>query len=308
MSTVSEGSARAGLAQAVEQPVRQRDWRVLAAFIGAGVLWGVGFPFGKVAFAQLGPGHVVLYRFVLATAVLMPLAARHNGGASFWPKTADLPLFVATGLLSISLTFTLQFAGLQYTTAASAALVMGAATPLLAVAAVLFTGERLSLGGWLAVLVSTLGVILIVGGPSSHGWLGDILVALSAVSTAAGILLSKRLMQRYSPMVTTAWMVAFGSLALVPVALLWNGLPRFSLSAEVWAAVLVLGLGSSALSYLLYNWGLERFEAARASIFLNLEPVVGAVLGLFMLGESLSLSAVIGGALVLGAAVYVSRA
>jgi drug/metabolite transporter (DMT)-like permease len=307
-----QGTAALGVVAQVKHAARPRgDWRAVAAFVAAGVLWGVGFPFGKVAFAQLGAGHVVLYRFVIATLVLMPLAAasqiRAGTKSRFWPRRRDLPLFLVTGVLSITVTFLLQFAGLQHTTAASAALVMGAATPLLALAAVLFGGEHLHLGGWLAVAASTLGVILIVGGPSAHVWLGDALVALSAVSTAAGILLSKRLLERYPPTMATAWMIAIGTLALVPASLAWDGPPKLHLSAAVWGSVLVLGLGSSALSYLLYNWGLEHFDASRASIYLNLEPLVGALLGVFMLGESLASPALIGGALIVGAAVYVSR-
>ncbi|NPV06959.1 MAG: DMT family transporter [Anaerolineae bacterium] len=284
--------------------LRHRYRLAAPAFILAGVLWGVGFPFGKIAFAQLGPAQVVLLRFTLATLALLPIPVVRRK----WPRRQDVPLFLLAGALTVPVVFLFQFAGLTLTTAASASLIMGAATPILAVAAVAFYGERLALPEWLAVLASTVGVALIVGQPGDgHHWLGDALVLLSAVACAPSIILSKVLVHRYDAITATSYIVAFGTLALAPAALLWEGAPRLDLSATVWLAVLVLGLGSSALSNLLYNWGLGHSSASRASVYLNLEPLVGALLGVMLLRETLGPGAVVGGALIVGAAAFISR-
>ena len=109
-------------------------------------------------------------------------------------------------------------------------------------------------------------------------------------------------------MAATAWVLAFGTLALAPAALLWEGVPRLGvLTAAGWASVLVLGLGCSAATYALWNWGAGRVPASRAGVFLNLEPLVGALLGVAVLGEGWGPGTVAGGALILGAAVVVSR-
>lgn len=276
----------------------------VTAFVLAGALWGAGFPFGKLAFAELGPAHVVLYRFVLATLVLLPFAVAQRCR----PRRADLPLFLLTGVLTVPVTFLLQFAGLTMTTAASAALIMGAAPPVLALAAVAFYRERLDGVGWAAVAASTVGVVLIVGRPAAgHNWLGDALVFLSVFAVVASVLLAKELVQRYPALAATAYIMLFGTLTLAPVALLWDGPPKLALSAPVWGSVLVLGIGSSALSNLFYNWGLGRYDASRAGVYLNLEPLVGALLGVALLSERLGSAAVAGGALIVAAAFYVSR-
>jgi len=54
----------------------------------------------------------------------------------------------------------------------------------------------------------------------------------------------------------------------------------------------------TALGYLVWNWALERVPAARAGIFVNLQPAVGALLGVLLLGDAVSGFTVAGGALI----------
>jgi drug/metabolite transporter (DMT)-like permease len=105
----------------------------------------------------------------------------------------------------------------------------------------------------------------------------------------------------------TAWILTFGTLALAPAALLWEGMPRLDLTLLGWASVLVLGLGCSAATYVLWNWGVTRVPASRAGVFLNLEPLVGALLGILVLGEAWGPGTVVGGVLIIGAALVVSH-
>ncbi len=284
--------------------IRRRNRLAVAAFVIAGVLWGAGFPFGKLAFAQLGPAHVVLYRFLMATVILLPIVWFQG----VRPARRDLLRFLLAGIVTVPLTYLLQFAGLTLTTAASASLVMGATPPLLAVAAVATRGERLSVGGWVAVAASTIGVALVVGQPNGgRSWLGDFLVFLAAVAVVAAVLMAKDLVGRYPAIAATTYIIAFGTVVLIPLALICEGAPRFDLSAGVWGSLALLGIGSTVLSNLLYNWGLAHFDASKAGVFLNLEPLVGALLGVTMLGESLGPGALVGGVLIVGAALYISR-
>ena len=63
------------------------------------------------------------------------------------------------------------------------------------------------------------------------------------------------------------------------------------------------GLLCTATTTLLWNWGIHHVPASRAGVFLNIEPVMGSVLGVQLLGEHLGPFAWLGGALILGAAV-----
>ncbi len=56
-------------------------------------------------------------------------------------------------------------------------------------------------------------------------------------------------------------------------------------------------------STLLWNWGVSQVPTAEAGLFVNLEPALGALLGVIVLGETLGWSGVAGGAIIIGAAV-----
>ena len=280
------------------------DWFAMPALALAGALWGVSFLFGKWALEELGPAHVTLLRFSLASAALLPYALLKG----VLPGRGDLPLFLLVGFLTVPATFLVQFWGLSLTGATVAALIVGCGPPIVALFASLFLGERLGKTGWSAVGASTLGVALAVARPGvSNDWLGDALVLLSLLAVVGWVLLGKRLGDGYPAVPATAWILTFGTLTLAPVALLWEGVPRLDLTLLGWASVLVLGLGCSAATYALWNWGVARVPASRAGVFLNLEPLVGALLGVLVLGEAWGPGTVVGGTLIIGAALLVSR-
>jgi drug/metabolite transporter (DMT)-like permease len=84
------------------------------------------------------------------------------------------------------------------------------------------------------------------------------------------------------------------------------GVPSLRYSTRAWVAVAEQGLLATASTTLLWNWGLKRVPASQAGIFVNLEPLVGAILGVSLLHEVLGITALAGGALIVGAAVYFS--
>ena len=282
------------------------DYRsAVAALVISSCLWGMAFLFAKLALAELTVSQVVLYRFGLASLVLLPIAWLRRA----WPRQEDLPLFLLTGFLNVPLTFLLQFSGLALTSVASASLIIGALPPLLALAAAGLYRERLGPRGWGAVGVSTLGVAMIVGMPGpDHNWLGDGLVLISIVVAVSWVLLSKRLIERYSALTATAYILTFGTLTLLPISLLWDGPPPLlRLPVGVIGSIVALGLVCTALTFMLWNWALERYPASRAGVFVNIEPVVGALLGVKVMGESLGPGMLLGGTLILAAAWIVSQ-
>src|SRR3712207_5435453 len=109
----------------------------------------------------MGPAHVTLVRFALASAVLLPYALLKG----VWPKRRDLPLFLLVGFLTVPGTFLVQFWGLSLTSASIAALIVGCGPPMITLFARLLLGERLGRRGWAAVAASTLGVGFTVARP-----------------------------------------------------------------------------------------------------------------------------------------------
>ena len=279
----------------------------------ASALWGCGFFFGKIALAEMNVGAMVLYRFLFATLALTPLLLLHRPRFS----RADWALLLLASFLGIPLQFLIQFSGLALTTVSHASLMVGTLPVLLAVAATLFAHERMDRIGWFALTLSTLGATLIAlgarhaTGASGPTLAGDLLVVLSLVIALAWILINKRLMQRHSPVTVTAYGVAAGTaMLLLVVPLLYRqpfGPPPISaISLKAWLALAASGLLCTASTTLLWNWGLTQVPASQAGVLLNMEPLIGSLLGVFLLHESLGPSARTGGALILAAALIIT--
>jgi drug/metabolite transporter (DMT)-like permease len=273
----------------------------------AGCCWGTGFFFGKIAFTRLGVGHYVLYRFLFACLGLLPLVE--------WPRFSrrEWKLLLIGAFLGVPVQFMVQFEGLKLTTVSHAALMVGSMPVILAAGATLFAHERLDLKGWLALLGSTTGIALIVlsAGHGSMGdgniW-GDLLVVASLIVALGWVLINQRLMSMgRSPTAVSSWTLLTGAAMLAPWVLLRDGLPPVrGLGWHVWFAVAASGLLCTAAATLLWNWGIHRVPASRAGVFLNIEPALGSILGVGVLGERLGPGAWMGGALIIGAVVVLT--
>ncbi len=301
----------------VEEPEAQRaksgaGGMAYLALAAAGCTWGTGFYFAKIALTEMGVGHMLLYRFAFGCLGLLPVAFRVRSV----PRLSDVPLFLAAAALYIPIQFLVQFEGLARTTVSHASLMVGTLPLTLAIAAVIFTHERLDRIGWSMIVISTVGAILIVlqarSGSSATGGatlVGDLLVLVSLFAGVAWVLVTQRVMHRghgYSSVVMTVYVVFLGSIMLVAWVLFSDGPPPIHLSTHVWLALAAQGLLATTAATLLWNWGLRRVPAARAGIFVSFEPVVGSILGVTLLGDSLGPVAILGGVLIVGAATVFS--
>jgi drug/metabolite transporter (DMT)-like permease len=271
----------------------------------AGCLWGTGFFFGKVALAEMSVGHMVLYRFLFACPPLLFLLRRPGFTRRDWT------LLLIASFLGIPVQYLMQFLGLSMTTVSHAALMVGTMPVILAVGASIFAHERLEWTGWLALAGSTAGVSMIVlGGGHRSGTgqgpslAGDLLIVVSLLIALAWVLLNKHLMQGHSPMAVTAYGLLTGTAMLAVWVVFRDGLPPVrGISVKAWLALAASGLLCNAAAMLLWNTGIHRVPASRAGVFLNIEPALGSILGVKLLGERLGPLAWVGGGLILAAAI-----
>lgn len=157
---------------------------------------------------------------------------------------------------------------------------------LLAAGSALFAHERVTHKRWMALIGSTFGAALIAFGASrgeagSHACVsGDLLVAVSLLGGVAWILLCQRLMNtgRYSSVTVSAYVMTVGTLMRAVWVVATEGFPPVHLTPLTWISVAACGLMATTVTTYLWNWGLERVPASQAGVFINLEPVVGAIL------------------------------
>jgi drug/metabolite transporter (DMT)-like permease len=285
-----------------------------AACALASSFWGCGFYFGKIALAEMGVGAMVLYRFAFGTVAFIPLLLLHR------PRfdRGEWGLLLLCSFLGVPLQFLIQFSGLDRTTVSHASLMVGTMPVILAVGATLFAQERMDATGWVALAASTAGAALIAAGARESGAIhaagangptltGDLLVVLSLVIALGWVLLNKHLMERHSAIVVSAYGTAAGTLMLcLCVPLIYGAPPVAHVSLKAWLALAASGVLCTAATTLLWNWGMTQVPASQAGVLLNMEPLMGSLLGVFLLHESLGPSARLGGSLILVAAVVIT--
>ena len=284
----------------------------------AGGLWSAGFLFGKIALRSMPPTHMVLYRFLFASLALLPVLRVPSFSRREW-----MHLLLAS-LLGVPIQFLTQFYGLSLTTVSHAALMVGTMPGILALGATVFAGERLPRIGWLALAGSSLGVGLIVlGGTSGSTHVhaaagtqpslaGDLLVVLSLCIALGWLLLNKSLVSRHSALQVTAWGMVSGTAMLIAWVAFWDRVsgqplaPWSHIPAAAWWSLIASGVLCTAVTSLLWNWGMRHVQASRAAVFLNIEPALGSALGVWLLGDHLGPFAWAGGTLILIAAIVLT--
>lgn len=253
--------------------------------------------------------HMVLYRFLFSMVPLAPLLITHPPRLN----KKEWGVLVLSAFLGVPLQFLLQFYGLSLTNVSHASLMVGTMPVILAIGAMLFAHERMDRIGWIAMAGSTCGAAMIaLGGHNRSGaggssLAGDLLVVLSLGVALFWILFNKQLMERHSPIVITSYGLALGTLMLMIFVPLQYGMPPVAhVSTKAWLALAASGVLCTSVTTLLWNWGMTQVPASQAGVLLNMEPLIGSLLGVLVLGERLGPGAWIGGSLILVAAVVLT--
>lgn len=266
----------------------------ILALILAGSGWGLGLPMGKLALREINPAHMVLLRFAVAGLAAAPFAlVRRETRALF-----RSPAVLAAGSL-YGLGFLMQFEGLAGVSVTLAALLVGVMPALIAICAKLM-GETLNWRVWIGVAAATLGAALIAGKPDGAGTPFGIFLSLASLFVFLGWLVAlKRTPKGASVTALPAVIIVVAALTILPIALLLHGVPNLALSPPAWAGIVGQGLFSTLLATAAWQYGSSRVGSATAGVFINIEPLLGATLGVLAFGDQLHLGLAVGGVLIL---------
>ena len=276
------------------------DRRSLIAFAVAGTLFGGTFVAAKAGLAYFPPLLFVALRFDVAAVALLAYAAYTTDREHFLPSTRrDAVGILATGVFAIGITNALLFVGQEYTTSAVAAIVFSLnpiLTPLFA--SLLLADERLSVRGVAGMALGFVGVALVVNpDPASlmTGGVGKAILFAGAATGAFGSVLIRWAGGGLSSTARTAWGLPFAALCCHLFSL-WAGESPGAIhwTPEAVVALGYVGLLAGAVAYIAYFGLLDAAGAIRANLVFYLVPVVAAIGGWALLGETISTLAVVG--------------
>jgi len=276
-------------------------------------LWGATWVSGRYVAQGMGPFPAAFLRFFSASIFLYLLSCRAGHG---WPKPPHGAWggVVFLGLTGVFLYNAMFFSGLALIPAARAAMIVACVPSAVALYSALVLRAPTTALKALGIALSLFGVAVILSGGDprtlfTHGpSTGDLYILGCVVAWAGYSIGGGRVVQKMPPLSAVMWSCVVGNAMLLPPALLTGLVPQaLAASATVWANLLFLGVGATGLAFLWYHDGIRALGAPRASIFINLVPVFATLLSTALLGESVGLPLVAGGAMVLAGVVLANR-
>ena len=288
-------------------PSRSRATALLAVW-GTVLFWGLSFVSSKTILnSGVPPMTMACIRFVVATIVLNLFLRKFDPAARLRKK--DIIPLAASGLFGVTVYFFFETRGIKLTSASHASLIIATIPIFTVVAEALFFRTRIA---WIAaagIVLSVMGVVFVVrpwgGALLSGSIVGDLLMFGACLSWVVYILLSKNLHKRMSEIAITAYQSLFGTIFLVPLALLEHG-QWVPITLVAGLNLAYLALFCSALTNFLYVYALSRLGPIVISPYINLIPVVSVLGGVVLLGEALVWEQIVGGLLILAGVLIVN--
>ncbi|MDI6401330.1 DMT family transporter [Balneolaceae bacterium ANBcel3] len=268
-------------------------------------VWASNFSVVKYSLEEIDPFSFNAIRFFLATLFMWVVVYIKRLKITVRKKDyGKLFLLAILGNLLYQMLFII---GVDRTFASNAAVMLGLIPVWVALLSHLFTPEKMHRIQAIGVLLAFAGVALISGGGEegfslqAETLIGDLIIVVAALVFAAYTLLSRSLLEEYSPLTLSVIVMTIGGSMLILV-----GIPSIirldfsAVSTLSLAGVAYSGIFSIGLAYLIWNFGIKNTGTVRTAMYQNLVPVLGIAIGFIFLGEKLQYLQYIGSLLTIG--------
>lgn len=275
------------------------DRRAIALVLLSAAGFGSSALFASAAYASgVNPSTMLALRFVMATMLLLPLV--WLGGWSL-PRGRLLGGYMIMGVM-----YTAQsqgyFTALLYASSGLVGMLLYVYPVLVTILALMLGWEKLDRRLLLLMALAIAGMAITLGGKLQGKPVGILLALMAAGVYAVYILFGNNLSkssQQIHPL--AACVVILGTAGLCNSGIAVSQGVALPASGHGWLAVAAIALFSTAIAIAAFFAGVQQIGAARASILSTFEPVITMAFGVGMLGESVSATQLLGGAMVLAA-------
>jgi drug/metabolite transporter (DMT)-like permease len=283
---------------------KQRSWQTPLELGLLGAIWGASFLFMRVAAKDFGAAPLVEIRLALGALILLPFLWRERAAfpLQLWPKLALI------GAINSAIPFVLFAWAAQRAPAGIGAISNAMAVLFTALVGFLFFGEKIGMQRSIALLAGFAGVIVLASGKTAGASVGS---AVAAGATAAflygiGVNLVRRHLVGLPPAATSAATLGCASLLTLPFAIAqW---PQHAIPAQSWMSAGALGVLCTGLAFVMYYRLIASIGPSRAVTVTYLVPLFGVAWAWLLLGEPLTLTMGVAGAMILGSVALSQRA
>ena len=279
----------------------------------AALFWGGTFVAARIVAQHVGPYSASFLRFFTASAFLITLIIMKEGRIPRLQRHQVIPavLLGMTGVFAYNVFF---FLGMKTISASRASLIVATNPVFISMLSALFFRERLDAGKAAGILLCLTGAAIVIsrGDPfallgGGVGW-GEIYILGCVASWVAYSLVGKVIMKDVSPLAAVTYSCLIGVAALSVPACREDLIGLIGgFSPGDWIGIIYLGFFGTVLGFFWYYEGIGKIGPSRASVFINFVPVSGVFFGWLILGEAISLSLIVGAALVLAGVTLTNR-
>jgi drug/metabolite transporter (DMT)-like permease len=289
--------------------ISSKAYRYLLILLAV-IFWGTSFVATKDLLNEIKPVTIIILRLILAVTFLTSIALYTKRKFSINLKSHGWIFILA--LIAVFHLW-IQVTGLQYTTAANTGWIIGTAPVFMAVLALIFYKEKISLLQISGIIVAIAGLLLLIGkGDITNIGLienkGDLLVLASAFTWGVYSMVNKKISLSYSPLMTILYLFLMMAIIIIPFNLNSETINSvINLSFISWGWVLFLGIFCSGIAYVIWAQALRDMESAKVGAFLYFEPLVTVVAAWIYLNEEITLLMILSGLLITAGVFIVNK-
>lgn len=267
----------------------------------AGIFWGsMGiFVRGLTDLAGFTSIQIVSIRLSVA-ALTFALILLIKDPKGFRINKKDIPLFLGLGFGSILFFTTCYFTAIRMMTLSIAAILLYTSPIWVMLMSLFLFHEKMTRNKLLALIVSFAGCVLVSGLGSSENNMSliGVLIGLgSGLGYGLYSILGTIALRKYSTYTVTTYTfvtAAVGSLFLCSLPDLWHKITVCPRKPYLFVFIVLTGLVTAVIPFLLYTLGLEQVEASRAAILATIEPMVATLIGIAVFHEYMTVLSAIG--------------
>lgn len=251
---------------------------------------------------SVSSGELALYRAILASLLIIVYLTATKQTIPLKGIKKEIPLLLISGI-AMGFNWILLFQAYKYTTISAATLSYYFAPVIVTVVCPFLFREKLNKKQIICFIMSTLGLILIIGvGKTGFGGknLLGIIFGLGAAVFYATVIILNKFIKNVGGIHRTLLQFFAAIIVLVPYVALTGGMHLNELNFTGWACLLTVGLIHTGITYCLYFSALKDLKGQQAAILSYIDPLTAVIISAVILGEHVSLQQLIGGALILG--------
>lgn len=250
---------------------------------------------------SVASGELALYRAVLAALLLTVFFVLSKQHIPLSKVKKEIPLLLASGV-AMGINWILLFQAYKYTTVSAATLSYYFAPVIVTVVCPFLFREKLTMKQIICFIMSTVGLVLIIGIGDVHGDRNiiGILFGLGAAVFYATVILLNKFIKKVEGIHRTFLQFIAAIITLTPYVLFTSGITLGSLNNIGWINLLIVGLVHTGITYCMYFSSLKELPGQKVAILSYIDPLVAVLISVTVLGETMTMSQVIGGMLILG--------